>query len=108
MTEILSAANYDQRFLSYSGTGLPLNMVSPITDEAIENRNTWFGVCIDEYGRIRLIHKLVYGSVELSHEYQYNDDGKLVVADIRSIDDEATRLWFDGDGKLVRQEEIDA
>lgn len=111
MTNELSAGldvqAYDQRFLSYSGTGLPLNLVSPISEQEIENRNTWFGACVDDKGRIFLIHKLVYGSVELSHRYGYAPSGNLAWAEIRTMDDEARKLWFDEQGKVTRQEHLD-
>jgi len=99
--------NYDQFYLSYTGVTLPLKMVSPIEREATENRNTWFGVCVDEAGRITLIHKRVYGELELSHRYEYDDAGRLRLAEIINVDQEGTRLGFDETGQIVEEEEFD-
>jgi len=98
---------YDRFFLSYSGVSLPLNLVSPVTAEGVENRNTYFGACVDDAGRITLIHKVVYGEVEMSHRYEYDADGCLKMAEIINADDEGQRLIFDADGKVVGQEEFD-
>ncbi len=98
--------DYDQYFLSYSGARLPLNLVSQITPEEVENRNTYFGARLDEEGRICLIHKRVYGDVELSHEYRYHSNGALETADIRSIDDERMVITFDDGGKIIDRQEM--
>ena len=100
-----SQIRYDQYFLSYSSVRLPLNLVSPITPESIPNRNTYFGANL-ENGRICLIHKRVYGDIELSHRYQYYPDGTLKTAEIQTIDDECIKLTFDTNGKVIDQEEI--
>ncbi|WP_202410495.1 DUF6156 family protein [Pseudomaricurvus sp. HS19] len=103
----MEAINHYQRYyLSYSGTGLPLQMVSPISTDEIANRNTFFGVCNDDAGRVTLIHKRVYGEVELEHRYGYDDQGRLQWAEIRALDDEACRLVFGSEGQLLSQEEL--
>tara|TARA_B100001109_G_scaffold193573_1_gene160140 strand:- start:33338 stop:33619 length:282 start_codon:yes stop_codon:yes gene_type:complete len=85
---------YDQYFLTYSGIRLPLKMTGPLSADDIDNRNTWFGVKVDEEGRILLIHKRVYGAVELEHEYAYHPDGSLKEARItdHNDDDEDARI----------------
>jgi len=98
---------YDQFFLSYSGVTLPLNLVSPVTAEGVENRNTYFGACVDDAGRLTLIHKVVYGEVEMSHRYEYDTEGWLKMAEIINVDDEGQRLLFDAQGTVVGQEEFD-
>lgn len=101
-----STKDYDQYYLSYSGAGLPLNLVSPIEQQDIRNRNTFFGAMLDREGRISLIHKRVYGEIELSHCYEYYPDGQLKQAEIHNIEDEGIRLNFDPGGKITAQEEI--
>lgn len=98
---------YDQFFLSYSGVALPLNLVSEITPDGVENRNTYFGACVDDAGRLTLIHKVVYGEVEMSHRYEYAPEGWLKRAEIINADDEGRRLLFDAEGKIVSQEDFD-
>ncbi|MFV8816601.1 DUF6156 family protein [Haliea sp. E17] len=97
---------YDQYFLSYSGARLPLNLVSQIAPEEVKNRNTYFGAMLDEQGRICLIHKRVYGEIELSHEYRFDANGVLESADIRNVDDERLVIIFDSDGNILDQREI--
>ncbi len=99
--------SYDDYFLSYSGAQLPLNMVNRLAPEEIHNRNTFFGVNRDENGRIVLIHKRVYGAIELTHSYTYNAAGKLAGAEIIDADEDGRRLGFDSDGKIVSDEEFE-
>lgn len=101
-----STTFYDQYYLSYSGAGLPLNLVSPIEPEDVHNRNTYFGAKLDESGRISLIHKRVYGEIELSHRYEYYPNGTLKLADIHNIEDEGIRLRFDENGGISGEEEL--
>jgi len=98
---------YDQFFLSYSGVTLPLNLVSEVSAKGVENRNTYFGACRDDQGRITLIHKVVYGEVEMSHRYEYDADGWVRQAEIINADDEGQRLSFDAAGQIVDQEAFD-
>lgn len=98
--------DYHRYFLSYSGARLPLNLVSPIEPEDVQNRNTFFGARLDESGRICLIHKRVYGDIELAHEYAYHADGALKSADIFSIDDEGVRLTFDSKGNILERKTL--
>lgn len=97
---------YNQYFLSYSGTGLPLRLVGPVTPDSIANRNTYFGANIDASGRTLLIHKIVYAEIELEHRYGYDDHGNLQWAEIRA-DDVHQRLEFDGNGNLTRRWELE-
>lgn len=84
-------------FLSYSGVKLPLNMVSPIEPDALENRNTYFRAGFDADGRMISCEKIVYGEVELRHAYQYRSDGRLARAHI-DMSGEETEIVFDENG----------
>jgi hypothetical protein len=84
-------------FLSYSGVKLPLNLVSPVLIDALENRNTYFRAGYDSQGRLIFCEKLVYGEVELRHDYEYRDDGALARARI-DMGGEETEIVFDADG----------
>ena len=99
--------SYDHYYLSYSGTKLPLKLVSPIDPEEVKNRNTYFGACTDADGSVVLIHKLVYGEIELAHRYGYHEQGYLQWAEILGIDDEKYRLTFDAAGNVVEQLELE-
>lgn len=76
-------------FLTYSGAGLPLKLVSELDADAIRNRNTYFSACYDESGRIAVCRKIVYGEVEFEHRYVYDETGALMRAEI--TEEEETR-----------------
>ncbi|MEK4032136.1 DUF6156 family protein [Methylocystis sp. IM3] len=91
------AAPIFKYFLSYSGVKLPLNLVSPIGADALENRNTYFRAGYDADGRMITCEKIVYGEVELRHGYHYRADGRLAHAHIDMAGDE-TEILFDENG----------
>ncbi|ARN82129.1 DUF6156 family protein [Methylocystis bryophila] len=80
-------------FLSYSGRGLPLNLITEIEPLGLENRNTYFRAVYDGQDRMTLCEKIVYGEVELRHSYRYRDGGDLAGATIE-MDGETTDLDF--------------
>jgi hypothetical protein len=84
-------------FLTYSGVKLPLNMVSPIEANALGNRNTYFRAGYDVDGRMITCEKIVYGEVELRHDYHYRADGRLDRARIDMAGEE-TEILFDDNG----------
>jgi hypothetical protein len=75
---------------------LPLKLVNQIEPEALTNRNTYIRAFFDESGRLSRFQKIVYGDVELSHDYQYDVSGQLRRAEILMLDEEPTVLTFDG------------
>ena len=96
-----SPEHYDRYYLTYSGISLPLQLVTPMEKADTENRNTYFGALYDDQERTTLIHKVVYGEVELEHRYGYHDNGTLQWAEIRDYDDEVQRLEFDTNGQRI-------
>lgn len=100
----MKASAYDRYFLTYSGIKLPLRLMSPLEQGEIENRNTYFGANFDAQDRLVLVHKVVYGTVELEHKYTYYPNGALGRAEILDANDseESVRfLKFDESGKTV-------
>ncbi|HMK88632.1 MAG TPA: DUF6156 family protein [Methylocystis sp.] len=89
-------------FLSYSGVKLPLNLVSPIEAGALGNRNTYFRASYDSQDRLVRCEKMVYGEVELRHDYEYHANGGLSRAVIDMAGDE-TELRFDAEGQQIRE-----
>lgn len=94
--------NYDRYFLSYSGVKLPLKLVGELEPAEIENRNTFFATCEDEQGRPLLIHKLVYGDIDLEHRYGYRDSGIIEWAEIINLDEDMQRFEFNESGQSLR------
>ncbi|MFY9261235.1 MAG: DUF6156 family protein [Gallionella sp.] len=86
-------------FVTYTGVKLPFKLVNALVAHEVENRNTYFRGDFDEQDRITGFDKLAYGEIELSHRYQYHDNGKLKSAEITDIDGEVTMLTFDVEGK---------
>jgi hypothetical protein len=90
----LDGAEDCRYFVSYSGIKLPLNLVTPIEPSALSNRNTFIQAYFDAQGLLLRFDKLVYGEVELSHRYEYSDDGNLVLAEIAMPEEEPVILRF--------------
>lgn len=90
---------YDRYYLTYTGINLPLQLVTPLEKNETENRNTYFGAKLDEQDRVVLVHKLVYGEIELEHRYGYHDNGMLQWAEILDDEDELQRLEFNLEGQ---------
>lgn len=89
-----------QYFVTYSGVRLPLRLVGPIAVDELEHRNTFIRAYFDAQGRLSACEKVVYGQVELSHRYDYDPNGRLRRAIIRTDDEEGT-LEFDEAGEAV-------
>jgi hypothetical protein len=85
-------------FISYSGVKLPLRLVSEVAAADVANRNTFFRGYFDDAGRLVRVQKMVYGELELQHEYAYRADGSLAQAQITDADGELTELAFDAAG----------
>ncbi len=78
----------EKYFLSYSGIGLPLKMVSPLEPDGLENRNTYFIARYNQHGWLIEVIKQVYNEIELHHQYSYSADGKLAETTITNLDGE--------------------
>jgi hypothetical protein len=90
-------------FVSYTGVKLPFNLVNPVAAEALSNRNTFIRAYFNEVGLLTGFDKLVYGEVELSHRYRYDDNGVLRWAEIAMCDEEAVVLRFDETGAPIAE-----
>jgi hypothetical protein len=96
MSEFADDSRDCRFFLATSGVKLPLKLVNQIEPEALTNRNTYIRAFYDEGGRLSRFQKIVYGDVELSHAYDYDEAGHLRRAEILMLDEEPTVLTFDG------------
>lgn len=92
-----------QFFSSYSGVKLPLKLVGSLSDQDMDNRNTYFEGQFDTENRLVICKKMVYGDIELQHEYQYYPNShNLKQAAILDIDGEQTLLNFDEMGNQTK------
>ena len=80
-------------FVTYSGIKLPLKLVNEITEQSLQNRNTYYCGHFDANDKIVRCQKIVYGEVESEHVYHYYDNGALKLAEITE-DDETRELSF--------------
>jgi hypothetical protein len=80
-------------FVTYSGVKLPLKLVNEITEQSLQNRNTYYCGHFDADDKIVRCQKIVYGEVESEHVYSYHDNGALKLAEITE-DDETRELNF--------------
>jgi hypothetical protein len=81
-------------FLTYRGVKLPLTLAEELAPDAIRNRNTYFQAEYDDAGRLCWLEKLVYGEVEMRHDYVYDEAGSLREARIHMVDEEPQQLVF--------------
>jgi len=79
-------------FLSYTGIQLPLRLTGELDAASLRHRNTYLRAQYDDAGRLLRCEKLVYGEVEMRHEYRYADDGRLVAATITQGDEPPREL----------------
>jgi len=75
-------------FLTYSGVSLPLRLTEELTPDTLRNRNTYFQAAYDSAGRMLWLEKMVYGEVEMRHDYEWSAAGQLSKAIIRTDDEE--------------------
>jgi hypothetical protein len=87
-------------FVSYSGIKLPLKLVNEITEDSLNNRNTYYRGYSDAQDRMLLCQKVAYGEVESEHQYQYYDNGVLKQALITE-NDEVREILFNALGEMI-------
>jgi hypothetical protein len=85
-------------FVSYSGVNLPLRLVGVIDSAALSHRNSFIRASFDPAGVLKGFDKVVYGVVELSHRYDYRENGVIEKAEISGLDEEPVLLCFDEAG----------
>ena len=91
----MSHSNVTTRyFTSYCGTRLPFNLVGELAVDDLRNRNTFFRGEFDASGLLMRCEKVVYGEVEVSHDYCYHPDGRLARAVIRAGEDEPESIDY--------------
>jgi hypothetical protein len=90
-----------RHYVSYSGIKLPLKLVTPLDEQELDNRNTYFRGYFNEQSRIVACQKVVYGEIEFEHLYEYHPNGALKAAVISLPDEEPRMMHFDEQGRPV-------
>lgn len=81
-------------YTSYSGAGLPLRLVGELAADDMRNRNTYYAGAFDDDGRLIRCEKIVYGDIEVRHDYAYHSDGRLARATIDDGSDEPSVIDY--------------
>lgn len=81
-------------FTSYSGARLPLNLVGELAADDMRNRNTFYRGAFDAGGLLTRCEKVVYGEIEVCHDYHYHSDGRLAQAVIQNGGDDPETLDY--------------
>lgn len=84
-----------RHFVTYSGVTLPLKLVSPLDDDSVDKRITFFRGYYDDEEQLVAIEKVVYGEIEFEHRYAYHPDGRLRWAELLEEDEDPRVLEFD-------------
>ena len=84
-----------RHYISYSGVDLPLKLVSPVEEEGLEHRITFFRGYYADNDQLMAVEKVVYGEIEFEHHYQYHDDGRLKLVELIEADEEPRVMQFD-------------
>lgn len=83
-----------RHYVSYTGVGLPLKLITPLDDETLDGRITYFAGYYDDKQQLRIVEKVVYGEIEFAHRYSYYDDGRIKAAELLEPDEEPRLMEF--------------
>lgn len=84
-----------RHFVSYTGVSLPLKLITPLEDENLDRRITYFRGYYNDQGQLMAVEKVVYGEIEFEHRYQYHADGRLKSAELIEVDEAPRVMQFD-------------
>lgn len=84
-----------RHYVCYSGVALPLKLITPLDDESLDRRITYFRGYYNKQDQLVAVEKVVYGEVEFEHRYEYYPDGRLKSAELREVDEEPRIMQFD-------------
>lgn len=91
-----------RHFVSYSGVKLPLKLHTPLDEDGLRHRITFFRAYYTPDDVLSKVEKVVYGEIEFTHDYRYNAAGGLSEAIVTlHAEDERTVLQFAEDGELA-------
>ena len=84
-----------RHFVSYTGVALPLKLITPLEDESLDRRITYFRGYYNDQEQLMVVEKVVYGEIEFEHRYQYHEDGRLKSAELIEADEAPRVMEFD-------------
>ena len=84
-----------RHYVSYSGVALPLKLITPLDEESLDGRITYFRGYYNAQEQLVAVEKVVYGEIEFEHRYEYRPDGRLKSAELREVDETPRTMRFD-------------
>jgi YD repeat-containing protein len=84
-----------RHYVTYTGVRLPLKLITPLDDDSLDKRITYFRGYYSEQEQLMAVEKVVYDEVEFEHRYQYHADGRLKSAEMREADEEPNVIEFE-------------
>ena len=95
MTESNLVCRY---YVSYTGISLPLKLITPLENESLDRRITYFCGYYNDQEQLMVVEKVVYGEIEFEHRYQYHSNGRLKSAELIEADEAPRVMEFDSVG----------
>lgn len=83
-----------RHYVSYTGVSLPLKLITPLENEDLDRRITYFRGYYNDQDQLMAVEKVVYGEIEFEHRYQYHPDGRLKSAELLEVDEEPRVMQF--------------
>lgn len=87
-------------FTSYTGVCLPLKLTSELEADGLDNRITYFVGYYDAVDRLIKIEKRVYGEIEFTHQYEYDDKDLIKKAVVTEENEDSYTLLFEQNGQM--------
>ncbi|WP_455220756.1 DUF6156 family protein [Kaarinaea lacus] len=84
-----------RHYVSYTGISLPLKLITPLEDEDLDRRITYFRGYYNDQDQLIAVEKVVYGEIEFEHRYQYHPDGRLKSAELIEADEAPRVMEFE-------------
>jgi len=84
-----------RHYVSYTGVALPLKLITPLDEESLDRRITFFRGYYNAQEQLVAVEKVVYGEIEFEHRYEYYSDGRLKSAVLREVDETPRIMQFE-------------
>ena len=98
----MSQQKLSQRyFVSYTGVKLPLRLINELDARSLDQRITYFTGYYNNKNQLMIIEKVVYGEIEFSHHYEYDENGKLIKAIMVEDDEQPRTPMIEPTGKVL-------
>lgn len=98
--EVISRELNRRYFTSYTGVRLPLKLTNELEADSMDNRITYFVGYYDAADCLTKIEKIVYGEVEFTHQYEYDENNLINKAVLTEENEDPRIMVFDTNGQM--------